>query len=104
MRIAVLYIVTLTTLLGSSSAYPSPWWQTNINTYNYDKNSYGLRHTGKKIYFNCSLIDDSRHRILVDEDWDNKVRSLGYRPDTVAYNVISVSKMSSRSIHSERMV
>lgn len=87
MKIFPLSMIFFVAIITNSEA--SPWWKKNIDNYSYSKNLYGMRPTGVKIRFNCSLIDDSRHRILVDDDWSNKVKALGY--NDAAYRVISIS-------------
>jgi len=43
------------------------------------------------------LANDDRHRILVDNDWSNKIKALGYKDDDTAYRVISISDIKKSS-------
>ena len=74
-----------------ASNVSAQWWKKNLEEYSYKNNAYGYKGTATKIYVNCMLANDSRHRILVGEDWSNKIKALGYDEDYAAYRVISIN-------------
>ena len=92
-------ISVLALLSVASSAYSQakrPWWDKNIAAYQYstsEMKKHSLKATGVDLWVNCLLANDERHRVLVDEDWDNKIRVLGYDRNA-SYKVIAIKNVS----------
>lgn len=84
-------VLTLLITLTATSAW-ADWHQKNIR--NYAENVKFGKRTGEIVRCQCTFFNDSRHRILVGEDWSNKISALGYKDDEVAYLPLSFEKTS----------
>ena len=87
------FSVVLGCFVVATCASAEEWWKKNIDEYSYKKHTWGYGHTGEKIHAECSFVNDERHRILVSEDFTNKIKALGYKSEEAGYRVISVSNL-----------
>ena len=96
-KAVTIYILAL--ISGSSPAYAqakAPWWKKNIAAYQYSPNEmkkYNLKATGVFLWIRCLLANDDRHRIMVDDDWRNKIRDLGYDRGSL-YKVLAIRNVT----------
>ncbi len=90
---AAFFSVVLGCFVVATCANAEEWCKKNIEEYSYKKHTWGYKHTGETIHAECSFVNDERHRILVSEDFTNKIKALGYKSEEAGYRVISVSNL-----------
>ncbi|WP_158658619.1 hypothetical protein [Methylocystis bryophila] len=71
------------------------WWKRNLDQYSYNTVSYIS--SGHLIDVRCDLEKGYRHRVILDDSLDSKVRSFGYDDKAmhdVLYRVLSFQEQS----------